>query len=1349
MNKKLLTLTISSLITTSLLNNAIAQVKIESIIPTGVATKTSTEAAPNIWFTLDDSGSMGPIYPGSEERYYLGYGDFIPYNSDQVYELPTRPDGTNMPIPSIDRFYLNPFYDAISNVESFESIAMINNLGRANLWTRLWNFTTPADDAFYGTPQLTCRVIESDPNKRENCIIWRNYYSTRLRALQSSLILSLLSEKLKDKTSLLRVGYQTLNSNTQYEDDDPFEPEHLLPLLPLSGPDADQNWQTLSKWIYGLEAYGGTPARRRYLNNIKIVLQNSNPNNKSYEEEKNPFLKLPGQALSTPGNEINACRRNFSVLLTDGEWNYTSDYKIEKFFKEFDVANYTTEDSFALPDGNQYTPRAPYKKVKYIAPGSTKAKQTTRTLADLAFAAWATDIDGDTSNNSLSAKNTILEGKEEGESLHGSPYWHPYNDHANWQHINTFTIGFGLLKNKEMPIVNVNPPKGDKPGITPAIVADNFNWSIHLEDYGYYNDDDQWVPLSPKIYTTDTTLDLANAAVASRGRYYNAESGQDLISAFDDIINEATTPSNSVLNGVKGSGGIAGTNFGGLDGHYSTRYDFNTFTGDLTKFELFSGKEEDKNKCFKKIDPNENYYFGKLCDKPLWKLTDKINKIKPKNRIILSAKRRNKSNDLDYNEDLTKLNKDDLSYKQTVFKLNKNKGLSKRQRKTLIKHFTPPLKDNFDTNATRLGQLVQYVRGNTAQDGKKFRERTYTNVDTGAIEKNVMGSIMRSSPVFSGVPDAGELHPGTTTDAYRKFVSRYVYVKQPDGSYKNDSPDKIKHDFVNVLYVGANDGMLHAIKATGTGTPENNGGDEIFSYIPNAVYKNLPKLVETGIKQSFVDGGIDIQPVDLSTDDWQQVLVSTMGGGAKGLFALNVTNPETTTDIAMWEYTELESILHQKEVNASVPFENLQSNIGNIIAKPGIVQLNDGTWAAVVGNGYNAESNKAALIVINLKTGKAIQELVLDNKYVDNNKTNGLGPVYFLSYPESKNNRVDRAYAGDLQGNMWVFDLTEANANGGIKVVSDTAEQKPLFVAQYKEGSEMIKQPITVAPLVTSHPTGYGFLVHFGTGSLFTVDDLSSTIKNSIYAIWDDWVPNTSLLNGLPKPRTGELIENDQLRKVEFNSLSGENVTTKDGKPATARILKQGEGVNEAVKWAVEGSDYTNQQRGWYVDLEVGERAWQPAFIKYGVNNVESVAFNTANFSGKKGSAFYQEDVCTLSGNDFIGWQMVFNIDDATQAIDIPGTFDLNNDGNINDDDTIDAEDPDALIVVSGGLKSELIFNPSDNNIGKALDDTKLQNPEDSKFCNYKNQTEEGSGGSISSTQVCRKSHTGSWFELK
>jgi len=288
----------------------------------------------------------------------------------------------------------------------------------------------------------------------------------------------------------------------------------------------------------------------------------------------------------------------------------------------------------------------------------------------------------------------------------------------------------------------------------------------------------------------------------------------------------------------------------------------------------------------------------------------------------------------------------------------------------------------------------------------------------------------------------------------------------------------------DVIYAGANDGMLHAFNAA--------TGAEIFAYVPNLVFGNLNLLTDPAYTHRFY---VDLPPTvkkgtgilegkgGTTTDT---LLVGGLRKGGKGYFGLKVTNPKsitTETELAnrvLWEFSE-----------TSDPEKGY---MGYSFSKPVIVRSNSTTypWVVIFGNGYDSYNGNSALYIIDPITGALIKRIDA-----------GAGPDNGLSTPiavdPTHDELVDFVYAGDLKGNLWKFDLRAADFNEWDVAFKQSGVQ-PLFQAKGPDGTV---QPITTRPDVMYHPEKHGFIVCFGTGKYLGDSDYDDTSVQSVCGIWD------------------------------------------------------------------------------------------------------------------------------------------------------------------------------------------------------------------------------------------------------
>ncbi|HEY8100879.1 MAG TPA: PilC/PilY family type IV pilus protein [Burkholderiaceae bacterium] len=396
----------------------------------------------------------------------------------------------------------------------------------------------------------------------------------------------------------------------------------------------------------------------------------------------------------------------------------------------------------------------------------------------------------------------------------------------------------------------------------------------------------------------------------------------------------------------------------------------------------------------------------------------------------------------------------DKTLETIEFKWN---NLSSNQKATLNKSPT-------DGKSDGLGEKrLNYLRGvRSLEQGKiggLFRTRD-----------SVLGDIVSSNSVYVGAPALNGQGSG-----YQKFYD----------ANKNRG---------SAVYVGANDGMLHAFDVE--------TGRELFSYIPNILLPALNQLTHPNYAhRPYADGSLAVSDT-MVEGVWKTILAAGMGGGAQGVYALDVTNPSDFGSGAgvLWEFTDADD-----------------SDMGNQMAAPMIAKFKVGTvdgvpeykYFVVVSSGlnnYKADgeskydaSGEGALFLLSLdkapseKWKRNVNYFRFKTPITDSAMQNGLSvPALAIG----SNGAVRYVYAGDLQGNLWRFDFT-GNAPWPHALSSDT----PIFTAKDWHG---VSQPITTQPKIVFAPGG-GYVVLFGTGKYIEeADTIPAEFKEqSFYGIYD------------------------------------------------------------------------------------------------------------------------------------------------------------------------------------------------------------------------------------------------------
>lgn len=440
------------------------------------------------------------------------------------------------------------------------------------------------------------------------------------------------------------------------------------------------------------------------------------------------------------------------------------------------------------------------------------------------------------------------------------------------------------------------------------------------------------------------------------------------------------------------------------------------------------------------------------------------------------------------------------------------------------------LNTNAAGNTDTLGETrVAFIRGTNTS----FRTRP-----------SLLGDIVNSSPLLVKGADYDISRANSLEGSSNYATFKTAVDAKPD-----------------VIYVGANDGMLHAFNAA--------TGAEIFAFIPKAVVANLPVLTASDYGQEggtehqyFVDGTPVVRDVYFNAS-WHKVLLGSLGGGGRGVFALDITDPGAPE--LLWEFTN----------------EN-DSDMGYSVPTPNIARLHNGKWVALVPNGYESgNSLKAVLYVVDIETGEVLKKMVATPTLRDGESAGSLGNGLSRVTDSDLNGDgiADYAYAGDLLGNLWRFDLLDTTATNPL--LSAATKDKfsvsfsgaPLYVARDSTGK---RQPITAAPTLLKHPNGVGYLAIFGTGRYLSTPDKSSTNQQSLYAIWDRKTAGETAATSLTAAKERSDLTAQSLSATTFN---GSKVFTASSNTVNW-YSGSGTADGDVNKW------------GWYLDFpQSGERS--------------------------------------------------------------------------------------------------------------------------------------------------------------
>lgn len=480
--------------------------------------------------------------------------------------------------------------------------------------------------------------------------------------------------------------------------------------------------------------------------------------------------------------------------------------------------------------------------------------------------------------------------------------------------------------------------------------------------------------------------------------------------------------------------------------------------------------------------------------------------------------------------------------------------------------------------------IVNYLRGDDSLEQK--------NGGTLRNRDSKLGDIVNASPLFVGPP------------AFRYGFDNYTAFR---------SSQKNRH---GMIYVGANDGMLHAFDAT--------TGVEKFAYVPGSIYDRLADLANPGYTHKFFVDATPEMGDAYYGGNWHTLLAGGLNRGGQGIYLLDITDPNGfvnesgATGNVLWEFTDKDD-----------------SDLGYTYSRPTITRMQNGQWAVIFGNGYNntesdgnsSSTGNAVLYIAFIEEGingwTAGDFIKLDtgagtSSSADGSTPNGLASAIPVDF--NGDSKVDYVYAGDLQGNLWKFDLS-STSKADWKVAFSGS---PLFTATDTLGNV---QPITIRPEVGRTPYGTGTMVYFGTGKFIETDDVASTGEQTFYAILD-----------MDKPVTSRslLLEQRVLSETSYGSQQV-RITSNDHMLAS--------------------------HHGWFLDLPVaGERQ-----ISNPVLRGRRIIFTTMRPSGS---------TCSSGGES---WLMVLDAFHGSRLQTSP--FDLNKDNAFDDKDHISSKAPSGLKI--------------------------------------------------------------------
>lgn len=393
---------------------------------------------------------------------------------------------------------------------------------------------------------------------------------------------------------------------------------------------------------------------------------------------------------------------------------------------------------------------------------------------------------------------------------------------------------------------------------------------------------------------------------------------------------------------------------------------------------------------------------------------------------------------------------------------------------------------------------------------------------------------------------------GITADEQRIEALEWL-SNAPMGDPLHTKPVVVNYKTAKIIYVMTNQGFLHAFDATkpttpGAVPPDLTGGEELFAFMPQELLSNIPKLHKPNVGAEHIyglDGTItrwhdDINGNGLVDGADSITLIIGMRRGGTSYYALDVTNP--TSPEFKWQISKDDpgfARLAQSWSRASLVSVNNNGNKERVL---------------MFGGGYDADAVDGQTTPTPA-SGNAIFMVDVDGTLIWSlDEVDHIDMIYSipsdLSIIDSdQNGMVDRAYFGDLGGQVWRIDF------------DNIANTSDITLTKFADISNGEYQPLFYPPSISMnrHNAERFMAVSFGSGDRTQPMLVSS--KNAFYMLRD-----IDYEVGEPEP-SFTTITTSQVYDATENDIGSDN-----------------DSIKQTAKTELETT------RGWMVHLNAGEK---------------------------------------------------------------------------------------------------------------------------------------------------------------
>jgi type IV pilus assembly protein PilY1 len=470
---------------------------------------------------------------------------------------------------------------------------------------------------------------------------------------------------------------------------------------------------------------------------------------------------------------------------------------------------------------------------------------------------------------------------------------------------------------------------------------------------------------------------------------------------------------------------------------------------------------------------------------------------------------------------------------------------------TNLARLSPLLEESSGVNYTdeEITSLIQFIRGVDSYSEFPLGEDEGDTLLPG--ERWKLADIYHSRAIVVGKPsEYYSREANTNSESYYRWANGYVNFKTSTLCGVNCASRE------EVVYVGANDGMLHAFSSA--------TGEEKWAFIPPSILPRLRDVISKTSGKSNSIFGVDGSPVvkDIYYDGkWKTILLSGLRQGGNSYFALDITNPDSPTHLFTFSnnlvkgvvsYWDESGVRTDYDSELTVPAEYNFFNLGESWSEPVIFKMKingSDKWVAAFGGGYNSNTNPnlgSYLYIIDLENGgQIVNRISLGDTVANNDIVNAVPPKLTVITADTSSLVTDAgaiAYFTDLEGKLWKVNLTN----------SGTLYQTTRV---FNSESTLTNDRLSYQELVASVDTNADLMMYFGTSDIQRIGSTNNNIANRILAVKDVNYPTFTPVS-------------------EFTVSSMQNVTN----------------IGAACPTAV--------QNGWYINLDANEKVTSKATIR-------------------------------------------------------------------------------------------------------------------------------------------------------